>query len=353
MKIDGRDIGPGSPSYVIAEISANHNGGKQEALAMVDAAAAAGADAVKLQTYTPDTMTIDVEAPDFKIEKGLWAGRYLYDLYQQAYTPWEWHADLFERARARQLTVFSTPFDETAVDFLETLDVPAHKIASFELTHLPLIRRAARTGKPLIMSTGMASWAEIDEAVATARAAGTAELILLHCVSGYPTPACDANLATIPAMAARYGVPVGLSDHTLGTAVATAAVALGACLVEKHFILDRRSDAPDAAFSLEPGELRTLATNLREASAALGVPKTGRAASEAAMAPLRRSIYAVQDIAEGEAFTADKVRVIRPGYGLAPRHWDTVLTDRAAAAVPRGTALTWDHLAGARAQRRA
>jgi N-acetylneuraminate synthase len=353
IQIAGRRIAAGAKPFTIAEMSANHNGSLETALAMVDAAAEAGADALKLQTYTPDTITYDGDGPEFTIREGLWKGWSLYDLYARAMTPWDWHAQLFERGRALGLVVFSAPFDETAVDFLETLDAPVYKIASFELTHLPLIRRAARTGKPLIMSTGMASWAEIDEAVATARAAGAAELILLHCVSGYPTPASDANLATIPAMAERYGVPVGLSDHTLGTAVATAAVALGACLVEKHFILDRRSDAPDAAFSLEPGELRTLATNLREASAALGAPKTGRAASEAAMAPLRRSIYAVQDIAEGEAFTADKVRVIRPGYGLAPRHWDTVLTDRAAAAVPRGTALTWDHLAGARAQRRA
>jgi N-acetylneuraminate synthase len=322
-------------------MSANHNGSLETALAMVDAAAEVGADALKLQTYTPDTITFDGDGPEFTIREGLWKGWSLYDLYARAMTPWDWHAQLFERGRALGLVVFSAPFDETAVDFLETLDAPAYKIASFELTHLPLIRRAARTGKPLIMSTGMASWAEIDEAVATARAAGAAALALLHCVSGYPTPAGDANIATIPAMAERYGVPVGLSDHTLGTAVATAAVALGASMVEKHFILDRQVDAPDAAFSLEPADLRRLCTDLDAASAAVGTPKTGQARSEAGMAGLRRSIYAVRDIAAGERFTPDNVRIIRPGHGLPPKFWDNILTRRAKRQIPAGLPISW------------
>ena len=345
VQIGGRRIGAGFAPFTIAEMSANHNGSLETALAMVDAAADAGADALKLQTYTPDTITYRGAGPEFTIQDGLWKGWSLYDLYTRAMTPWEWHPQLFERGRALGLHVFSAPFDETAVDFLETLDAPVYKIASFELTHLPLIRKAASTGKPLIMSTGMASWPEIDEAVATARAAGCRELVLLHCVSGYPTPASEANLATIPAMIARYNVPVGLSDHTLGTSVATAAVVLGACVVEKHFILDRGVDAPDAAFSLEPPELMDLCAHVREAVAAVGHPKTGRARSEAEMATLRRSIYAVQDIAAGEAFTPDNVRVIRPGHGLAPRHWDRILGERAASALPRGTALAHAHIA--------
>jgi N-acetylneuraminate synthase len=343
VEIAGRRIGAGEKPYLIAEMSANHNGSLETALAMVDAAADAGADALKLQTYTPDTITYRGAGPEFTIQDGLWKGWSLYDLYARAMTPWEWHAQLFERGRALGLDVFSAPFDETAVDFLETLDAPVYKIASFELTHLPLIRKAASTGKPLIMSTGMASWAEIDEAVATARSAGCRELVLLHCVSGYPTPASEANLPTIPALTARYNVPVGLSDHTLATAVATAAVALGACVVEKHFILDRSVDAPDAAFSLEPMELRRLCHDLRDAGAAVGTPKMGQARSEAAMAGLRRSIYVVRDIAAGEAFTPDNVRVIRPGYGLAPRNWDIVLACRAATELTRGTPLDWTH----------
>jgi N-acetylneuraminate synthase len=342
VRIADRRIGPEWPPYVIAEVSANHNGDKETALAMVDAAADAGADAVKLQTYTADTITMDVRSPDFRIEGGLWAGRYLHELYQQAHTPWKWHGDLFRRARERGITLFSSPFDETAVDFLEDLGAPAYKIASFELTHLPLIRKAAATGKPLILSTGMADWPEIAEALETAQAAGKGGAILLHCVSGYPTPADEANLATIPALADRFQVPVGLSDHTLGTPVATASVALGACVIERHFILDRSAGGPDAAFSLEPSELATLCRDVRTAFSAIGTPRAGRTKSEAQMAPFRRSIYAERDIAAGEAFDACNVRVIRPGYGLAPRHWDELLARRARQAIPRGTPISWD-----------
>ena len=308
LQIAGRPIGPGHPPYVIAEVSANHNGDKDAALRMVDAAADAGADAVKLQTYTADTITMDVRSEDFRIDGGLWAGRYLYELYDQAHTPWDWHPELFERARARGITLFSSPFDETA----------------------------------LIVSTGMADWPEIEEALEAARTAGQGGVVLLHCVSGYPTPPEEANLATIPALAERFGVPIGLSDHTLGTAVATASAALGASVVEKHFILDRAAGGPDAPFSLEPPELAALCRNVRTAFSAIGQPRAGRTESEAQMAPFRRSIYAARDIAEGELFDATNVRVIRPGYGLAPRHWDELLTRRAKRPIQRGTPMSWD-----------
>jgi N-acetylneuraminate synthase len=344
VEIGGRRIDPDSPPFVIAEVSANHNGDKDTALAMIDAAADAGADAVKLQTYTADTITMDVQSPDFRIDEGLWAGRYLHELYQQAHTPWNWHPELFARARARGITLFSSPFDETAVDFLDELGAPAYKIASFELTHIPLIRKAAATGKPLIMSTGMAQWEEIAEAVDAARAAGSGGLVLLHCVSGYPTPPEEANLASIQALAERFQLQVGLSDHTLGTAVATTSVALGARIIEKHFILDRATGGPDAPFSLEPSELATLCRDARTAFSAIGQPRPGRTRSESAMVPFRRSIYAARDIAPGEPFDATNVRVIRPGYGLAPRYWDHLMTATAAQNIPRGTAITWDML---------
>jgi len=345
--IAGRPIGPEHPPFVIAELSGNHNGEVARALALMDAAQAAGADAVKLQTYTPDTMTIDHDGPDFVVRGGLWDGRRLYDLYGEAQTPWNWHPRLFARGRELGVPVFSTPFDETAVDFLEGLGAPAYKVASFELVDLPLIRRVAATGKPTIMSTGMGSPAEIAEAVAAFRGAGGGPLVLLHCISAYPSDASEANLRRIGALAAETGCYVGLSDHTAGHDVAVAAVALGARVVEKHMTLRRADGGPDAAFSLEPDEFAALCRGVRTAFSALGTGSPARAAAEEASLAFRRSIYAVADVAEGEAFTPANVRVIRPGFGLAPRHLDRVIGATAARPVARGTALDWTMVAGA------
>ena len=340
--IAGRVIDPSARPFVIAELSGNHNGDLDRALALMDAAHAAGADAIKLQTYTADTMTIDHDGDDFMIDAGLWAGRRLYSLYQEAATPWEWHDALFAKAGALGIPVFSAPFDESAVDFLETLDTPAYKIASFEATDLPLIRAVAQTGKPIIISTGMADMAEIGEAVDTARANGCKQLVLLHCVSGYPAPAEDYNLRTIPDLAERYGVPVGLSDHTLTNETAVAAVALGAVAIEKHFTLARADGGPDAAFSLEPDEFRDLVRGVHTAWDALGAVDYSQKQSERENAVFRRSLYAVADIAAGETLTRDNIRSIRPGYGLAPKHLDVVLGRRAWREITRGTPLGWD-----------
>lgn len=339
--IAGRPIGPGHPPYVIAELSGNHNGDLSRALALVDAAARAGADAIKLQTYTADTITLDSDAPDFVIAEGPWAGRRMHALYQEAHTPWEWHPALFARARDHGLACFSTPFDTTAIDFLRTLDPPAWKIASFELVDLPLIEAVARAGGPMILSTGMATLGEIEAAVAAARGAGCRELMLLYCVSGYPTPAEEANLRTLPHLAEAFGVPVGLSDHTMGLAVPVAAVALGAVAIEKHLTLARADGGPDAGFSLEPEEFAAMARAVREAAAALGTVSYAPKPSEAPSRPFRRSLYAVADIAAGEVLTAANVRSIRPGNGLAPRHLPEVLGRRALAPIRRGTPLSW------------
>ncbi|MBU0726825.1 MAG: pseudaminic acid synthase [Alphaproteobacteria bacterium] len=342
MHIAGRPIGPEHPPYVIAEMSGNHNGDITRAFALIDAAAAAGADAVKLQTYTADTITLDHDGPEFLIKGGLWDGRRLHALYQEAQTPWDWHAPLFARAREAGIVIFSSPFDPTAIDLLEGLDAPAYKIASFEIVDLPLIRLAAATGKPLIISTGMATLAEMQEAVAAAREAGATQIVLLHCVSGYPTPPGESNLLTIPDMAARFDVPIGLSDHTMGTAVASAAVALGAVLIEKHFTLRRADGGPDSAFSLEPDELAELVRNCRIAWEARGAIDYDLNPSEAGARMHRRSLYAVADIAAGEILTAASIRSIRPGLGLAPKHLDAVLGRRALHPIPRGTPLDWD-----------
>jgi pseudaminic acid synthase len=344
--IVGRPIGPGQPPYVIAELSGNHNGRIERAFALMEAAKAAGADAVKLQTYTADTITLDHDGPEFLIEGGLWHGRRLYELYQEAHTPWEWHEALFDKGRELGITVFSTPFDPTAVDFLEQLAVPAYKIASFEIIDLPLIQRVARTGKPLIVSTGMATLLEIGEAVDTARSAGCRDLVLLHCVSGYPTPPEELNLKTIPDLAARFGVPVGLSDHTLGTAVAVTATALGALAVEKHVTLRRADGGPDAAFSLEPEELERLVEECRIAQASLGRADYSRKPSESVSAQHRRSLYAVRDIRAGEPFTSENVRSIRPGFGLPPKLLPQVLGRRAIRDIRRGEALSLELIFG-------
>jgi N-acetylneuraminate synthase len=346
FSISGRAIGAGHPPYVIAELSGNHNGKLERALALIDAAHATGADAVKLQTYTADTMTIDCDLPDFVIKGGLWDGYDLYRLYEEAHTPWAWHGALFAHARELGLHVFSTPFDHSAVEFLESFNVPAYKIASFELTDLALIRIVAATNKPLIMSTGMASLEEIEEAVATARENGTGELCLLYCVSGYPTPVAEANLLSLRELADRFDVVTGFSDHTPGTAVSVAAVALGATVVEKHFTLRRSDGGPDADFSLEPEEFAALARDCRIAWEALGSAGFWRKPSETANVVFRRSLYAVKDIDAGEMLTIENVRVIRPGYGLPPKVLPQVLGRTTAHRIARGTPLSWGCLKG-------
>jgi pseudaminic acid synthase len=339
--IAGRAVGPGHRPYVIAELSANHLGGIERAFAIMEAAKRAGADAVKLQTYTADTMTIDYDGPGFVIEGGLWDGRKLYDLYKEAHTPWDWHEALFAKAGELGIAVFSTPFDSTAVDLLERLGAPAYKIASFEAVDLALIARVAQTGKPLIISTGMADREEIAQALDAARAAGGRDIVLLHCVSSYPADPADSNLRTIPVMAAEFDVLVGLSDHTPGSAVAVAATALGACAIEKHLTMRRADGGPDSAFSLEPEEFARLVTETAVSHAALGAVSFAPEASEGAMRKLRRSLYVVSDMAEGEVFTAKNLRAIRPGLGLAPRHLSDILGMRASAPIKRGTPMQW------------
>lgn len=343
--INGRLISPDHPPYIIAELSANHNGSLARALETIDAAQRCGADAIKLQTYTADTLTIDCDAPDFMIKGGLWDGYKLHDLYKWAQTPFEWHQAMFEHARQRGITVFSTPFDETAIDLLESLNTPAYKIASFEIVDLPLIRYAASTGKPMIMSTGMASEAEIEEAVATARDAGCQDLMLLHCISSYPAPMDQANLRQMPELARRFGTLPGLSDHTLGTTASVAAVALGACLIEKHFTLSRTEKGPDSEFSLEPVDLIRLCTDACDAWRSLGSTGFERQAAEAGSKVFRRSIYFVRDLPAGAVVGPEDIRRIRPGMGLVPKHFDAIVGKRLKVAVQRGQATAWEMFA--------
>jgi len=341
IEIAGRRIGADQPPYVICELSGNHNGSLDRALAMVDAAADTGCDAIKIQTYTADTITMDVDRPEFRIHGGLWDGRSLYELYQEAYTPYDWHPAIFERARRRGVTIFSSPFDETAVDLLAGLDAPAYKIASFEAVDLPLIAYVASKRKPMIISTGMANLEEIGEAVGTARENGCEDIVLLHCVSSYPAPDEQSNVRTVPDLAERFGVVSGLSDHTSGSAVAVASIALGGCVVEKHFTLRRADGGPDAAFSLEPDEFKTLVQDCKRAWRALGGATYDLQGCERGSVAFRRSIYVVRDVAAGEELTRDNVRSIRPGYGLPPKHLPEVLGRQAARDLRRGEPLDW------------
>jgi len=342
IQIADRMIGSDHPPYIICELSGNHNGSLERALTMIDAAAETGCDAIKLQTYTHDTLTIDSDRPDFRIKGGLWDGRTLYDLYKEAHTPFEWHEAMFERAAQRSVTLFSTPFDETAADLLDDLGAPAFKIASFEVVDLPLIAYVARKGKPMIISTGLANMAEIDAAVRTAQENGCEDLVLLHCISSYPAPSDQSNLRTMPHLAQTFGAVPGLSDHTQGTATSVAAIALGGAVIEKHFTLSRNDGGPDAAFSLEPDEFKRLCEDCKNAWSSLGKISYRTKPAEEGNVVFRRSLYAVDDIPAGEALTRQNVRSIRPGYGLAPKHRDDVIGRKARAAIPRGTALSWD-----------
>ena len=339
ISIAGRRIGPDHPPYIVAEMSGNHNGDIDRAFSILDAAKAAGADAVKIQTYRADTITIDHSGPGFVVDGGLWDGRRLFELYEEAHTPWDWHAPIFEYGRRIGITVFSSPFDATAVDLLEGLDAPAYKIASPELIDLALIRCVARTGKPIMMSTGMATLEEIAEAVEAARGAGATEIVVLHCTAAYPAPPEEANLATIAEIARRFDVIAGLSDHTLGTVVPGIAIALGADVIEKHFTLDRAEGGVDSVFSLEPAELTELVRNSRIARQTVGAPAFAPTASEATVLKNRRSLYVVAPIAQGEAFTPRNVRSIRPGLGMKPKHLEAVLGRVAARDITFGEAL--------------
>ncbi|MDI1325516.1 MAG: pseudaminic acid synthase [Brevundimonas sp.] len=350
FSIGSRQVGRGHKPYLIAEMSGNHNHSLDRALEIVSAAAASGADAIKLQTYTAATMTLDLDTPGFVIDDPAspWNGRSLYDLYEEAHTPWDWHAPIMEHARSLGLHCFSSPFDSTAVDFLETLDVPAYKIASFELVDIPLIERVAATGKPVIMSTGMATVAEIGEAVMAARRAGAQNTILLKCTSTYPAEPLNTNLATIPTIRETFGCEVGLSDHTMGTGVAVASIALGAPLIEKHFTLARADGGVDSAFSLEPAEFRALREECDRAWQAIGTVTFGGTKAEEGSRLFRRSLYIAQDMKAGDVLTAENLRAIRPGYGLPPKYIDHLLGRRVLRDVVRGTPASWDLFVPAR-----
>ena len=340
--INNNKIGEIYPVYIVAEMSANHNQQFEQAVRIIEAAKDAGADAVKLQTYTPDTLTIDSQDEMFWKKDGLWKGKTLYELYGEAYTPWEWQPQLKKIANDLGMDLFSTPFDYTAVDFLEKMDAPAYKVASFELVDLPLLRKIAQTGKPIIMSTGMATLTEIDEAVNAIREAGGNQLALLKCTSAYPAPPEEMNLKTIPHLAEAFGVPVGLSDHTLGSAVSVAAVSLGACIVEKHFTLSRDIPGPDSAFSLEPHEFKKMVDAIRTVEKALGEVSYEITEKQRESRVFRRSLFVVKDIKEGEKFTEENVRSIRPGYGLHTRYLEVILGRKAKNDIAKGTPLSWD-----------
>lgn len=342
MKINGRSIGSNHPPYIIAEISANHNGSMDTAKKIIEEAKKAGADAVKLQTYTPDTITLNSDANEFRIEGGLWDGRTLYDLYQEAYMPWDWHKPLFDHARRQEITIFSSPFDNTAVDLLEDLNAPAYKIASFEAVDLPLIKYVASTGKPMIISTGMADAEEIKEAIDAARSGGCKELAILRCVSGYPADPADYNLRTIPDMLRRFGVLVGLSDHTLSNTTAIASVAMGACIIEKHFTLNRKGGGPDDSFSLEPKELHDLCVGAKDAWLSLGQVNYGKKSGEIGNVKFRRSLYFVKDMKAGDIVTEDCIRSVRPGYGVAPKYFDSLVGMRLKFDVALNTPVKFD-----------
>lgn len=343
IEIRARPIGPDYPTYVVAELSGNHNQSMDRARDLINAAAEAGADAVKLQTYKPETLTIDSDKEPFQVEgDNPWEDRTLWDLYEEAHTPWQWQPDLKDHAESRGLHCFSTPFDETAVEFLEKMDVPAYKIASFEITHIPLIQTIAKQGKPIIMSTGMATLEEIDEAVRTVRENGDPPLALLHCNSNYPAQPQEMNLRTIPHMSQAWDVPVGLSDHTLGSTSAVAAVTLGASIVEKHLTLDRDDGGPDAEFSMEPDEFADMVEAIRVAEDAVGEVTYGPTEGEEDSLAFRESVFAVEDIEEGEELTEENVDVIRPGYGLDPKHLDRILGRQARTGLESGTPLDWD-----------
>jgi len=341
INIASRKIGPNHSPFIIAEMSANHNQDFNQAVKIIEAAKKAGADAVKLQTYTPDTITIDCDNDYFRIKGTIWEGKNLYELYGEAYTPWEWQPRLKKIANDLGMDLFSTPFDHTAVDFLEKMDVSAYKVASFELVDLPLLRKIAQTGKPIIMSTGMATLTEIDKAVNAIREAGDNQLALLKCTSAYPAPPEEMNLRTIPHLSEAFCVPTGLSDHTLGIAVPVAAVALGACIIEKHFTLSRTNPGPDSAFSLEPGEFKAMVEAVRVAEKALGTVHYGRSDEEATSIMFRRSLFVVTDMDAGEMFTTENLRSIRPGYGLHTRYSEEVMGRYARQDIKRGTPLTW------------
>ena len=346
ITINNRKIGLDQPPFIIAEMSGNHNQSLERALEIVEAAAKTGAHALKIQTYTPDTMTLDLDEREFHISdpKSLWAGNSLYNLYGEAYTPWEWHKPIFDRASELGIIAFSTPFNDTAVDFLESLDVPCYKIASFENTDLPLIRRVATTGKPLIISTGMATVAELDETVRAAREAGCKDLILLKCTSTYPATAENTNILTIPHMRELFGCQVGLSDHTMGMGVSVASVALGATVIERHFTLNRADGGVDSTFSMEPAEMAQLVVETERAWQALGKVSYGATEAEKKSIMFRRSLYVVQDLKAGDVLTNENVRAIRPGFGLPTKYLDVVLGKTVRRDVNRGIALTWDML---------
>jgi len=344
FKINGRSIGADYKPYIVAEMSANHNGDLSAAFSIIDAAKVAGADAVKIQTYTPDTITLDAQTDDFLIRGGLWDGRTLYDLYQEAHTPWDWHKPLFEHAKKAGITIFSSPFDQTAIDLLEDLNAPAYKIASFEAIDLPLIRYAASTGKPMIISTGMADEEEISEAIDAAQSAGCTDLAILLCVSGYPAPSEDYNLATISDMIEKFGLVTGLSDHTLDNTTAIASVALGAAIIEKHFTLDRDGGGPDDSFSIEPAEMAALCRDTETAWSALGRVDYGRKSSEQGNVQFRRSLYFVKDMKEGEVITSECIRSVRPGYGLPPKYFDQLIGTKVTKSVAVNMPVTLENV---------